>query len=94
MYGDPTTPWAAVPVPDHSFGEEFFPNIQPDQPLVQCEAITSHPIAVTWDGILPAHLEAFFCQSKSGAQLLLPQGPFSIPLPNSSSSSSLNTTPQ
>jgi len=39
----PPPPWAAVPLPDHSFGEEIFPNIQHEPPLVQFEAITSHP---------------------------------------------------
>jgi len=27
----------------------MFPNIQPEPPLVQLEAITSHPMAVTWE---------------------------------------------
>ena len=40
MDGDPTTPWAAVPEPDHSFRKEMFSNIQPEPPLVKLEAIT------------------------------------------------------
>ena len=42
--GDPTTPWAAVPVPDHSLGEEILFNTQPNPPLVQHGAIPSCPI--------------------------------------------------
>jgi len=30
---------------DHSFGTEVFPNIQSKPPLMQLEAIDSHPIA-------------------------------------------------
>ena len=37
-------PGQPVPAPDHSVGEEEFPNIQPESPLVQLEAIPSHPI--------------------------------------------------
>ena len=33
------------PVSDHSFSKEIFPNIQSKPPLVQLEAIASHPIA-------------------------------------------------
>ncbi|KAK4827707.1 LOW QUALITY PROTEIN: hypothetical protein QYF61_020985 [Mycteria americana] len=33
-----------VPVLDNPYGEEIFPNIQPKPPLVQLEAISSHPI--------------------------------------------------
>ena len=47
--GDLTAPWAAVPMPDYSFREEMFPNIQPDPPMAQLKAITSCPIAVTWE---------------------------------------------
>jgi len=34
-----------IPAPDHSFREEIFPNVQCESPLVQLEAIPSHPIA-------------------------------------------------
>jgi len=37
--GDPTTTWAVVPV---HFRAETFPDIQPDPPLAQLKAITSH----------------------------------------------------
>jgi len=32
-------------MPDHSFSKEIFPNIQSKLPLMQLEAIASHPIA-------------------------------------------------
>ena len=35
-------------MPHLSFSEEGFPNIQPEPPLVQLKAITSHPITVVW----------------------------------------------
>lgn len=34
-----------VPAPDHSLGEGIFPNIQPEYPMVQLEAIPSCLIA-------------------------------------------------
>jgi len=34
-----------VPMPDHYFSKEIFPNIQSKPPLTQLEAISSHPIA-------------------------------------------------
>ena len=37
-----------MPLHPHLLGGQIFPNIQPDPPLVQPEAITSCPIAVTW----------------------------------------------
>ena len=45
----PCPPGQPVPVPDHSSGEEIFPNIQPEPPVVQLEAITSRVVAVTWE---------------------------------------------
>jgi len=41
----PTLPGQPIPAPDHSLGENFFPNIQPESPLAQLEAIPSNPIA-------------------------------------------------
>ena len=38
-------PGQLILVPDHSFGEEIFPNIQPEPSPMQLEAIPSHPIA-------------------------------------------------
>jgi len=40
--GDPTTPWAAVPLPHCSLGEGIVPNSQPEPPLAH-QAILSHP---------------------------------------------------
>ena len=37
-------PGQPVPMPHHSFSGEIFPNIQSKSPLVQLEAIASHPI--------------------------------------------------
>ena len=37
-------PWAACSNTASLFGEEIFPNIQPEPPLVQLEAIPSHSI--------------------------------------------------
>ena len=34
-----------IPAPDYSFGEEIFPNIQPEPPLAQLKAIPSSAIA-------------------------------------------------
>ena len=38
-------PKQPIPAPDHSFREEIFPNIQPEPPLAQLEAIPSHPVS-------------------------------------------------
>ena len=35
-----------VPMPDHSFSKEICPNIQSKPPLMQLEAIASHPVAI------------------------------------------------
>jgi len=43
-------------VPDHSFGEEVVPNMQPEPPLVQLEAIHSSSSIVTWEKRLSPHL--------------------------------------
>ena len=37
------------PAPDQSFREEIFPDIQPESPLAQLQAIPSSPITVTWE---------------------------------------------
>ena len=47
--GDPTTPWAAVPLPHRSLGEGIAPNSQPEPPLAQRQAIPSCPMAVPWE---------------------------------------------
>jgi len=41
----PPPPGQPIPVPDHFMGEEFFPNVQPESPLMQLEATPSSPIA-------------------------------------------------
>jgi len=41
----PLLPGHSVPIHHHSFREEVFPNIQPEPPLVQHEAIPSWPFA-------------------------------------------------
>jgi len=38
-------PGQPVPMPDHSFSKEIFPNIQSKSPLMQLEATASRPIA-------------------------------------------------
>ena len=38
-------PGQPVPMPDYSLSKEIFPNIQSKPPLMQLEAIASHPIA-------------------------------------------------
>ena len=39
----------------------MFPNAQPEPPLAQLEAITSHPVAVTWEqGPTPTSLQPPF----------------------------------
>jgi len=43
-YGDSTN-GQPIPVPDHSFEEEIFPNIQPEPLLVQLEATPSSSFA-------------------------------------------------
>lgn len=40
----PPPPWS-LPLPDHPFHEEILPNVQPEPPLVQLEAMTSGPVA-------------------------------------------------
>jgi len=40
-------PGQPAPMPHHYFQEEIFPVIQPEPPLAQIKAITSHPVIVT-----------------------------------------------
>ena len=51
-----------IPVPDHSFGEEMFPNSQTEPPLVQLEAISPHPIASSMGEEAGPHLTTTFFQ--------------------------------
>ena len=43
--GTQPPPRTAYSVPDHSFSKDIFPNSQSKPPLMQLEAIASHPIA-------------------------------------------------
>ena len=52
----------APPVPDHSFGKEVFPNVQPEYPLVQLEAIPSSPITSYLGEEADPHLITTFLQ--------------------------------
>ena len=58
--GDPTTPWAAVPLQHHSHREEVCPNIQPEPPLAQLEAIPSRLVSVTKEKRTTPSCTAFF----------------------------------
>jgi len=42
----PPPPWQLFPAPDHSLREQLFPNVQPESPLVQLEAIPSSPVTI------------------------------------------------
>jgi len=46
-------PGQPVPVPKHSFGEEMFPNVQPEHPLMQLVAILSHSITNYVGEVIP-----------------------------------------
>ena len=56
------TPWAKFPVPDHFFGEEILPNIQPEPPLVQPEVILSCSIISYVGEETDLHLSTTFFQ--------------------------------
>jgi len=51
-------------VPDHSFGEEIFPNIQPESPWLQLKAIPSTVITEMRD-ILELHYLYQFTQEEN-----------------------------
>ncbi|XP_040556846.1 NADH dehydrogenase [ubiquinone] iron-sulfur protein 3, mitochondrial isoform X1 [Gallus gallus] len=40
----PLPPWQPAPTPNHPFHEKIHPHTQPKPPLVQLEALSSHPI--------------------------------------------------
>ena len=61
----PSPPWQSIPAPHHSFGEQFFPNIQPELLVMQLEAVPSSPIIFHMKGALvskldPGHISSFF----------------------------------
>lgn len=48
----PALPWAACSNAQQPFGEEIVPKIQPQPPLAQLEAVSSHPmLASVWQTI-------------------------------------------
>ena len=55
-------PWAACSNTASLFGEEIFPNIQPEPPLVQLEAIPSHHIGSYQGEEANPHLTTTFLQ--------------------------------
>jgi len=61
-------PGQPVPMPDHSFSKEIFPNIKPKPPLTQPEAISSRPIAGYLGDQHPPHytLLAGSCRERYG----------------------------
>ena len=72
--GDPTTPWAAVPLPHRSLGEGIVPNSQPEPPLAQRQAIPSRPTAVPWEQRpTPPHTASF--QVVAESQEVSPEPP-------------------
>jgi len=52
----------AVPLPDHSFGEEIFPNIPSESPIGQLEAIPSHPTISDLEEEADPHLLSGSCR--------------------------------
>ena len=72
--GDPTTPWAAVPLPHRSLGERIAPSSQPEPPLAQHQAIPSRPMAVPWEQRpTPPHTASF--QVAAESQEVSPEPP-------------------
>jgi len=57
-------------MPHHFFREEIFPNIQPELPLTETEAIPSYPIAVTWEKRPTPNLPSGCCRVSPEPPLL------------------------
>ena len=72
----PPLPWAACLVLDNSFGEGIFPNIQSKPPLVQFEAVSSHPIACYLGEEADTHLATASFQVVVESDKVSPQPPF------------------
>ncbi|KAK4806827.1 hypothetical protein QYF61_005623 [Mycteria americana] len=72
-FGDLRDP---VPMLDHPFGEEIFPNIQSKPPLVQLEAISSCPIACYLGEETDNHLATTSFQVVVESDTVSPQPPF------------------
>ena len=68
-------PGQPIPVPDLSLREELFPNIQPESPLVQLEAIPSSPIASYMGEEADPHLTITSIQSAVESNKITPQPP-------------------
>jgi len=62
-------------MPDHSFSEEIFPNIQSKPPLTQLESISSHPIADYLGEETNSHLATPSCQAVVESDKVSPQPP-------------------
>ena len=63
------------PVPDNSFCEDIFPNVQPKPPLMQLEAIASHPIAGYLGEETNTRLTTLSCQVVVESHMVSPQPP-------------------
>ena len=50
-------------MPHHSSGEEIFPNMQPESPMAQLEAIPSCPITSYMEEEADPHLSTTFLQA-------------------------------
>jgi len=63
------------PMPDHSFREEMFPDIQSKPLLAQLEAISSHPIIGYLGAETNPHLTTTSCQGAVESEKVSPQPP-------------------
>ena len=61
---------------DNPFGEEVFPNIQSKPPLVQLEAVSSHPITCYLGEETNTHLATTSFQVVIESDKVSPQAPF------------------
>ena len=62
-------------VPDYSFGEEIFLNMQPEPPLVHLEAIPSYPITSYAEEEADPHLTTTFFQVVVEGNKVSPEPP-------------------
>ncbi|KAK4830127.1 LOW QUALITY PROTEIN: hypothetical protein QYF61_008554 [Mycteria americana] len=69
-------PGQPVPMLDHPFGEEIFPNIQSKPPLAQLEAISSRPITCYLGEETDPHLATISFQVVVESDKVSPQPPF------------------
>jgi len=74
-------PGQPIPIHHHSFSEEIFLHIQSELPVVQLEAIHSHPITATQEKRpAPASLQSPFRESCETCRILFLPFPLSFPL--------------